>query len=143
LGNRKKAFGYLARPKREAGQSLPARLSMFRLESGDVRGLQALRPTGDFEFNRLSFVQRLISLRLNRGEMDENVLAGLTLDESIAFAGVEPLHYSLLSHFIYSLFVLNYLRFSIAPTRKAKTGGQVCVLAALLSNVKVTQEQQT
>jgi len=48
-----------------------------------------------------------------------------------------------LSHFIYSLFVLNYLRFSIAPTHKAKTGGQVCVLAALLSNVKVIQEQQT
>ena len=95
---------------------------MFRLESGDVRSLQALRPAGDFEFNRLSFVQRLIPLRLNRGEMDENVLAGLALDESIAFAGVEPLHYSLLSHFIYSLFVLNYLRFSIAPSRKAKTG---------------------
>jgi hypothetical protein len=116
---------------------------MFQLESGDVRSLQTLRPAGDFEFNRLSFVQRPIPLRLDRGEMDENVLAGLALDEPISFAGVEPLHYSLLSHFICSLLLLNYLRFSIASSRKAKMGRQMCVLATPLSNVKVIQELQT
>jgi hypothetical protein len=69
-----------------------------RLEAGDVRRLQALRPTGHFEFNRLAFVQRFIALRLDRGEMDEDVLAGLALDESESLAGVEPLHCSLFSH---------------------------------------------
>ena len=69
-----------------------------RLEAGDVRRLQALGPTGHFEFNRLAFVQRFVTLRLNRGEMDENVLAGLALDESESLAGIEPLHCSLFSH---------------------------------------------
>jgi len=78
------------------------------LEGGYVRGLQTLGPTGDFEFNRLTFVQRLISLRLNRGEMDENVLAGLALDESKSLAGVEPLYRSLFFQ-LCSLFCLSYL----------------------------------
>ena len=33
-----------------------------QLQRGDVRRLQALRPLGHFEFNRLPFVQRLVSL---------------------------------------------------------------------------------
>ena len=82
----------------------------FRLEASDVRSLQALRAARDFEFNRLAFVQRLVPLRLNGGEMDENVLAGLALDEPKALAGIEPLHCSLFSHlfahFYFKLFVL-------------------------------------
>ncbi len=46
-----------------------SRPALFRLEASDVRSLQTLRATGNFEFNRLAFVQRLVSLRLNRGEM--------------------------------------------------------------------------
>ena len=49
--------------------------SPSKLQAGDVRGLQALGTLGDLEFNRLAFVQRFIPLGLNRGEMDENVLA--------------------------------------------------------------------
>ena len=70
----------------------------MRLEAGDVRSLQALGALSDFEFNRLAFVQRLVALRLNCGEMDENVLAGLALDEPKTLAGIEPLHCSLFSH---------------------------------------------
>ena len=82
----------------------------FRLEASDVRSLQALGAPGDFEFNRLAFVQRLVPLRLNGGEMDENVLAGLALDEPKTLAGIKPLHCSLFSHlfthFYFKLFVL-------------------------------------
>jgi len=70
----------------------------YGLEAGYVRCLQALRAAGNFKFNRLAFVQRLVPFRLNRGEVYENVLAGLALDEPIPFAGIEPLHCSLFSH---------------------------------------------
>jgi hypothetical protein len=87
---------------------MPAR--PFRLEASDVRSLQALGPAGDFEFNRLAFVQRLVPLGLNGREVDENVLAGLALDEPKTLAGIEPLHCSLFSHlcthFSFELFVL-------------------------------------
>jgi hypothetical protein len=72
------------------------------LEGGDVRGLQALGPLGHVEFNRLAFIQRFVSLRLNRGEMDENVLAGLPLDESKTLAGVKPLYCSLFFQLCFS-----------------------------------------
>jgi hypothetical protein len=42
--------------------------------------------------------------------MDEDILAGLALDESVAFAGIEPLHCSLFFHCYY--LALSYLRFS-------------------------------
>ena len=70
----------------------------FGLEAGDVRRLQTLGSAGDLEFNRLAFVQRLITFRLNGRKVDENVLAGLALDESESLAGIEPLHCSLFSH---------------------------------------------
>ena len=44
--------------------------------------------------------------------MDEDILAGLALDESVAFAGVEPLHCSLFFHFLNYLSFKSYLRFS-------------------------------
>ena len=70
----------------------------MRLEAGNVRCLQTLRSTGYFELNRLAFVQRLITFRLNCRKVDENVLAGLALDESETLAGIEPLYCSLFSH---------------------------------------------
>ena len=81
-----------------------------RLEASDVRSLQAFRPSGYFEFNRLAFVQRFVPLCLNGGEVDENVLTGLALDEPKSLAGIEPLHCSLFSHlfthFFFKLFAL-------------------------------------
>lgn len=72
------------------------------LEGRDVRGLQALRPFGHVEFDRLAFIQRFVSFRLNRGEMDENVLARLPLDESKSFAGIKPLYCSLFFQLCFS-----------------------------------------
>ncbi len=71
------------------------------LEGGYVRCLQAFGAAGHFELNRLPVVQRLIPLRLNRGEVDENVLAGLALDESESLAGIEPLNCSLFSQLMF------------------------------------------
>ena len=68
------------------------------LQAGDVRCLQALGAGGDFELNRLAFVQRFVPLRLNRGEVDKDVLAGLALDEPESLAGIEPLNCSLFFH---------------------------------------------
>ena len=72
------------------------------LEGSDVRGLEALGATGHVEFHCLAFIQRLVSLRLNRGEMDENVLARLPLDESKTLAGVKPLYCSLFFQLCFS-----------------------------------------
>jgi hypothetical protein len=76
------------------------RARFLPLECGYVRRLQTLGAFGDFEFNRLPVVQGFISLRLNRGEMDEDVLAGLALNESESLAGIEPLHCSLFSQLV-------------------------------------------
>jgi hypothetical protein len=88
----------------------PANREHTYLEGLDVRGLQALGTLGDFEFNRLAIIQRLVAISHDRGEMDENVLSTLALDESKALAGIEPLHCSLFfTHCIYS-FLLTALR---------------------------------
>src|ERR1700693_1172792 len=64
---------------------------------GDVFGLKALGALLDLKFHRLPFRQRLVSVHLNRGEMDEDVLSRLALNESIAFCCVEPLDHTLFS----------------------------------------------
>ena len=74
------------------------------LEGLYVRGLQALGALGNFEFNRLAIVQRLIAISHDRGEMDENVLAALALDEAEALAGIEPLHCALFFTHCFTLF---------------------------------------
>jgi hypothetical protein len=78
--------------------------SSHPLEGLYVRGLQALGTLGNFEFNRLAIVQRLIAISHDRGEMDENVLTALALDEAEALAGIEPLHCSLFFTHCFTLF---------------------------------------
>jgi hypothetical protein len=80
-----------------------ARLNRFQsgLQRLNVRGLQALGAADDFEFDRLAVIQRLVAIRLDRGKMYEYIFSGLALDETKAFAGVEPLHCSLFfAHFV-------------------------------------------
>jgi len=64
----------------------------------NVGSLQALRALDDLEFNGLPLVEGAIAVSLYGGEMDENVLAALTLDETKALAGVEPLDCTLFFH---------------------------------------------
>jgi hypothetical protein len=56
----------------------------------DVFGLETLRPLFYLEFHLLSFVQCFIAVRLDSGEMNENVFAGLSLNESVPFGGIKP-----------------------------------------------------
>ena len=93
---------------------------LFRLEAGNVLRLQAFGSFADLEFNRLPFVERFVSIHLNCRKMDEYILAGLALDESVAFAGVEPLDCSLFFHCYY--LALSYLCFSYQPARLAGRG---------------------
>src|ERR1700722_1090407 len=95
------------RPGRSGGRSGP---TFVRLEAGNVLRLQALRAFADLEFNRLPFVERFVSVHLDGRKMDKYILAGLALDEPVAFAGIEPLHCSLFFHFYY--LALSYLCFS-------------------------------
>jgi hypothetical protein len=97
---------------------------LWKLQAGYVRSLQALGAASDFEFNRLAFVQRLIALSLNGGEVDENVLAGLALDESKALTGVEPLYGSLFFQLCFSFLIELFGAFP-PPLAQQKKGWQV------------------
>jgi hypothetical protein len=74
--------------------------------------------------------------------VDENVLAGLALDEPKSLAGIEPLHCSLFSHLV-THFILSYLCFSTASSRKAKVLPKLEISQPPLTNLKVLREQQT
>ena len=123
------------------GQARRWRTRPLRLQAGDVRRLQALGAGGHFEFNRLAFVQRFVPLRHDSGKVDENVLAGLALDESKALAGVKPLHCSLFFQLCFSFLFELFGAFPL-PSAQIKRGRK-CGLAAPLTNLKVLQEQQT
>jgi len=68
------------------------------LEASDVRCLETLRSLGDFEFNGLTLVQRLVAIGQNRREVNENIFAGLALNESESLCSIEPLYCSLFFH---------------------------------------------
>jgi REP element-mobilizing transposase RayT len=72
----------LPAPRRAADKAL--RTFGPRLRSRcDVFGLIAFRALLDLEFNHLAFVQRLVAVHLDGGEVNEYVFAGLALDETI------------------------------------------------------------
>ena len=80
--------------KRKGGKlEFPAReLPVSGLQSLNVGSLQAFSAAGNLEFDGLSLVKGAVAVRLDSGEMDENVLAALALDEAKALAGVKPLY---------------------------------------------------
>src|SRR5215204_1280127 len=67
-------------------------------ERADVLRLRTLGALGDVELDLLVLVQRLVTLRLDRRVVHENVVAAVLLrDEAETLLGVEPLH-GALSH---------------------------------------------
>jgi hypothetical protein len=57
-----------------------------------------LKPFGallDLKFDKLAFVQRLVPVHLNGGEMNEDVLSRLALNKSVPLRGIEPLDHTL------------------------------------------------
>jgi hypothetical protein len=69
-----------------------------RLETSNVRRLEALGALQQIELYGFTFIQRAISVLLDCREMDKNVLASGALDKSITLCSVKPLYSSLLSH---------------------------------------------
>ena len=89
--------------------SLKAR-PLLKSETHYVFRLQALWALSNLELHSLALIQAAITIALDCGEMDKNILSRLALDEAESLAGIEPLHCSLFSHlfthFSFKLFVL-------------------------------------
>src|SRR5882724_6896600 len=98
-----------------------ARLQLFYSGSqGDVCSLQTLGAARHFELNSGTFVQTSITLRLNRGEMNEYVFAVFSLNEAIPFGCVKPLH---CAFFFHLCFLYAVMRMSCAVLRIKKQKG--------------------
>src|SRR5207249_5985974 len=67
-----------------------------RLGGRDVRGLGTLWALNDLELHTLTFGQRLVAVHRDRGEVDEDVVATLTLNEPVTLLVREPLDGALL-----------------------------------------------
>ena len=68
------------------------------LKSGathDIGGIESLGALLAFELHRIALVQGLISVLLDSGEMNEDILSSRTLDESVSFGPIEPLHHAI------------------------------------------------
>src|SRR5207253_1264646 len=76
-------------------------LAARSLDAVYVLGLQPLRALLDVELDLLSLVQSSVTLRLNRGVVDEHILTAVSFDEAVAFVVVEPLHYAYLRHVLH------------------------------------------
>jgi len=70
------------RPQSPASSWKRGRLIEAALDLGDVFSLKALRSLLNLELNKLTFVERFVSIHLDRREMDEDVVSRLALDKS-------------------------------------------------------------
>ena len=142
---------------------------MHRLEAGNVLCLKAFGAFLYFKFHCLAFVERFVSVHHDRGEVNENIFTGLTLDKTIAFRSIEPLDCSLFLHFHYLVYAsptwlglrngiaLPLLVRILVSAGRANTGvlpspatasspqkrPQSLTLQPLRTSSKVLQEQQT
>jgi hypothetical protein len=74
---------------------------MLSLEACNVLSLEAFGTFRYFKFYGLTFVQGLVAVHLNRGEVDKNIFPGLPLDETVTLRSIKPLHCPLFLHFHY------------------------------------------
>jgi len=61
----------------------------------NVGGIESLGALLAFELHRIALVQGLVSVLLDSGEMNEDILSSRTLDEPVSFGSVEPLHHAI------------------------------------------------
>jgi hypothetical protein len=69
-----------------------------RLGSDDVCRLKTFGAFEQIKLHGLTFIQRAVTVLLDRGEVHEHIFPRGALDESISFRPVEPLHCTFLSH---------------------------------------------
>src|SRR3982750_4736588 len=60
-------------------------------DGADVLGLFTLATGRNVELDALTLFERTVAVALNRGEVNEDVVAALTRDEAETLVGVEPL----------------------------------------------------
>lgn len=66
----------------------------------DLGYIFSLKPFGalfHLKFDKLAFVERFVSIHLDGGEVNEDVLSRLALDETVPLRSVEPLDHTLFS----------------------------------------------
>ena len=90
----------------------------------DALSLQAFRTLRDSKLHRFAFIQRTVTFCLDGGVMDENIISGCALNKTIPLRVVEPLHYTLFSIHIVSVFLLmlslTCSRLATAPQKQKK-----------------------
>jgi hypothetical protein len=69
----------------------------INLELNNVCRLESFRAFDNFELHLRTFLQAAVTVSLDSRKVDEDILATLPLDETIAFAGIEPLYGTLLA----------------------------------------------
>ena len=72
----------------------------------DVFGLQTLGTLLYLELHLGAFIQALVAIGLNRGKVNEHIVAARPLDESIALGGIKPLHNTFFLHYTFSYYLL-------------------------------------
>ena len=60
-----------------------------------IRGVESFGSLLAFELDRVALVQSLVSVLLDSGEMDEDILSRRTLDKPVSFSSIEPLHHAI------------------------------------------------
>ena len=117
------------------------------LQLDHIRRLESLWAPNDFELDGRTFLKATITVSLDRGKVDENVLATLPLDKTIPLAGIEPFYGSLLTivtHvYFYSLSGSWRRQFCTSLPGLKNTNSRATSLAAFEYNSKGIQERQT
>src|SRR5580698_5769709 len=109
--------------------SRPAADSRCQSDGAHLRGLRPLRPLGHAVLDLLVFFKAAVAVRLDCGEVNEDVTATVVGgDEAIALVRVEPL-YGPLSHFCYvsfwkSLRPAHFTRISHDGCRRTRPGSR-------------------
>jgi hypothetical protein len=70
------------------------------LRIANVLSLQALGPAFHLELYLRTFLERAVSVHLDRREVHEHIIAVRALDETIALCGVKPFHNTFFSHYL-------------------------------------------
>jgi len=64
----------------------------------DVTRLEPLGALQQIELDGFALIQRAVTILLDSGEMNEDILSSGPLDKTVSFSPVKPLHSTLLSH---------------------------------------------
>lgn len=95
---------------------------MFSLDELDVFCLKALCAFDYIKLHGLAFLKAAESICLNRREVHENIIAGLTANKAVALGIVKPLHCSLFQ--FVTCFYFEFLLRRIAAGERADAFGE-------------------